>query len=157
MKTATSRPDVRATTGPTENGENQSSCGVSAPSPSPTRTSATTANAASVTISAASSQRCVRALTSTPITQTAVMIAIQTTPTAVTASVDGASTPKSRNEYSPAIWARLAITIRSATMIAQPPIQPVSGPKARVAQAKVVPASGSALFMYLEASATRSI
>ena len=68
---------------------------------------------------------------------------------AVTASVDGASTPNSRNEYRPAIWARLAITIRSATMIAQPPIQPVRGPKARVAHANVVPASGSAWLRYL--------
>ena len=65
-----------------------------------------------------------RALTSTPMTRTAVMIAIQTTPTAVTASVEGASTPNSRKEYSPAIWARLAITIRSATMIARPPASP---------------------------------
>src|SRR3954470_6381733 len=143
MKIATSRPDVIAPTEPTANGENQESAGVAAPSPNPTRTSATTANAASVTISAASSQRCVRALTSTPITQTPVMIAIQTTPTAVTAIVDGASIPASRNEYRPAIWARLAITIRSATMIAQPPSQPVRGPKARVAHANVVPASGS--------------
>src|ERR1700754_3234105 len=149
MKIATSSPEVSAPTEPTANGENHDSDGVAAPSPSPTRTSATAANAASVTISAASSQRCVRALTSTPITQTPVMIAIQTTPTAVTASVDGALMPNSRNEYRPAIWARLAITIRSATMIAQPPIQPVIGPNARVAHANVVPASGSALLRYL--------
>src|SRR6478736_1862654 len=149
MKISTVRPDVSAPPEPTANGENQSSDGVAAPSPRPTRTSATTANAASVTISAASSQRCVRALTSTPMTHTAVMIAIQTTLTAVTASVDGAFTPNSRNEYRPAIWARLAMTIRSATMIAHPPSQPVRGPNARVAHANVVPASGSALLRYL--------
>ena len=41
------------------------------------------------------------------------------------------------------------MTIRSATMMAQPPIHPGTGPKARVAQANVVPASGSTRFMYL--------
>ena len=45
----------------------------------------------------------------------------------------------------------------SATMIAQPPIQPVTGPKARVAHENVVPASGSALLRYLYPSATSSI
>ena len=54
------------------------------------------AKTASVTISAASSQRCVRALTSIPITQTTVMIAIHATPIAVTASSDGLWTPNSR-------------------------------------------------------------
>jgi hypothetical protein len=44
---------------------------------------------------------------------------------------------------------RFAMTMMSATMIAQPPSHPVLGPKARVAQAKVVPASGSALLRYL--------
>ncbi len=52
--------------------------------------------------------------------------------------------PKSRKTYWPAIWARLAITRMSAAMIPQPPNQPVLGPKARVAQVKVVPQSGSA-------------
>jgi hypothetical protein len=42
-------------------------------------------------------------------------------------------------------------------MIAQPPIQPVVGPNARVARANVVPQSGSAWFMYLKANATNSI
>ena len=54
--------------------------------------------------------------------------------------------PKSENVYDPAICARFAMTITSATMIPQPPIQPAFGPKARAAQVKVVPQSGSALF-----------
>jgi len=37
----------------------------------------------------------------------------------------------------------------SATMIAQPESQPSCGPIARVTQAKLVPASGSARFMRL--------
>ncbi len=55
----------------------------------------------------------------------------------------------SRKTYWPAIWARLAMTRTSAATIAQPPIQPVFGPKARVAQVNVVPQSGSALFSSL--------
>ena len=71
-----------------------------------------------------------RADSSMPITQIAVMIAIQTTPTAVTATVESAADcqPKSRKLYRPAICARLAITMMSATMIAQPPIQPATAP-----------------------------
>ena len=46
----------------------------------------------------------------------------------------------------PAIWARLAMTMMSATMMPQPPIQPAWGPMALVTQAKVVPQSGSARF-----------
>ena len=42
-----------------------------------------------------------------------------------------------------------AITIRSARKIAQPFIQPVIGPNARVVHANVVPASGSARLKYL--------
>ena len=49
------------------------------------------------------------------------------------------------NEYAPATWARLAMTMTSAAMMPQPPSQPTMGPKARVAQVKVVPQSGSAL------------
>ena len=56
------------------------------------------------------------------------------------------SAPKSRNRYWPATCARLAITSTSAAMIPQPPIQPAFGPNALVAQVKVVPQSGSALF-----------
>jgi hypothetical protein len=84
-----------------------------------------------------------------PITQIAVMTAIQITPTSVTAAVESAALcqPTSRNEYRPAICARLAITITSATTIAQPPSQPVDGPSARVAHENVVPQSGSARFM----------
>ena len=43
--------------------------------------------------------------------------------------------------------ARFAITMMSATMIAQPPIQPAHGPIARVTHENVVPQSGSARFM----------
>ena len=59
--------------------------------------------------------------------------------------------PKSRKTYWPAICARLAITRMSAATIPQPPNHPVLGPKARVAQVKVVPQSGSALFSSLYA------
>jgi len=41
----------------------------------------------------------------------------------------------------------LAITMMSATMIAQPVSQPNWGPIARVTQVKLVPQSGSARFM----------
>ena len=41
------------------------------------------------------------------------------------------------------------MTRTSATMIPQPPAQPVFGPNARVAQVNVVPQSGSALFSSL--------
>src|SRR6476646_7893324 len=115
-------------------------------SPFATLTSATTENSASVRISAPSRPTCVRAESSMPITQIAVMTTIHTTPTAVTAAVESAALchPTSRNEYSPAICARLAITITSATTIAQPPIQPSDGPIARVTHENVVPQSGSA-------------
>src|SRR6478672_13726067 len=152
MKMPTSRPAVSAPIEPTAKGLNHDSDGCSEPCgawPVKTRVSATAAKTASVAISAVSSQRCVRALTSMPITQTTVITAIQTTPIAVTAITDGCETPSSRNVYRPAIWARLAMTMTSATMIAQPPIQPVMGPNARVAHENVVPASGSALLRYL--------
>ena len=55
----------------------------------------------------------------------------------------------SRNTYCPATWARLAMTRMSAATMAHPPSQPVFGPKARVPQVKVVPQSGSALFISL--------
>ena len=58
--------------------------------------------------------------------------------------------PENRKKmYWPATWARLAMTSTSATTIAQPPNQPVFGPNALVAQVKVVPQSGSALFSSL--------
>ena len=77
------------------------------------------------------------------------MIAIHTTPTAVTAAVESAADCQStsRKLYSPAICARLAMTMTSATMIAQPPSQPAHGPIALVTQVNVVPQSGSARFM----------
>src|ERR687886_2254791 len=152
MNTASSRPEVTPLTESIANGENQDSEGSTAPAgawPIHTRTSAISANAASVTISAVSSQRWVRALSSMPITQTTVITAIQATPIAVTAAVDGSSTPNSRKVYRPAICARLAMTMMSATTIAQPETQPGTGPNARVTHENVVPASGSALFMYL--------
>ena len=101
MKTAISMPVVSAPTESIANGENHEMCGSTDPagaSFSQTRASATTAKMASVTTSAVSSQRCVRALSSMPMTQINVMTAIHMTPTAVTASVDGSSMPNSRNE-----------------------------------------------------------
>ena len=56
--------------------------------------------------------------------------------------------PKSRYVYWAAITDSDAITITSATKIAQPLIQPTYGPNARVVHANVVPQSGSALFRY---------
>ena len=75
------------------------------------------------------------------------MMMIQATPATMLQIVDSArsSSPKSRNPYEPAIWARLAMTMTSAAMMPQPPIQPARGPNARVAHVKVVPQSGSAL------------
>ena len=49
------------------------------------------------------------------------------------------------------------MTMTSATMIPQPPIQPALGPKARAAQVKVVPQSGSALFSSAYATAMKYI
>ena len=49
------------------------------------------------------------------------------------------------------------MTMMSATMIPQPPIQPALGPKARAAQVKVVPQSGSALFSSAYATAMKYI
>ena len=54
---------------------------------------------------------------------------------------------KSSKTYWPAIWARLAMTRMSAAMMPQPPIHPTRGVNALVAQVKVVPQSGSALFI----------
>ncbi len=77
------------------------------------------------------------------------MIAIHSRPAMVVAVVlvERAATsgspklPTKVNEYEPAICARFAITMTSATMIPQPPIQPVIGPNALVAHVKVVPQS----------------
>src|ERR1700709_1025375 len=92
-----------------------------------------------------------------------VMMAIQATPTSVVATtfversaIPGMpSSPRKVNEYDPAICARFAMTMTSAAMIPQPPIQPVFGPNARAAQVKVVPQSGSALLSSWYATAMR--
>ena len=68
------------------------------------------------------------------------------TPAAVTHTVPAPLKPMRSRKYRPAIWDRLAITMTSAAIIPQPPIQPVRAPKARAAQVKVMPQSGSALF-----------
>ena len=79
------------------------------------------------------------------------------TPTTVTQTVPADPAPTSSRKYRPAIWARLAITMMSAAMIPQPPIQPVRGPNARAVQVNVVPQSGSALFSSRNATAMHSI
>ena len=56
------------------------------------------------------------------------------------------SRPNSEYVYAAATQARLGITITSATITPQPPIQPACGPIARVTQAKVAPQSGSTRF-----------
>src|SRR5579862_8884921 len=65
--------------------------------------------------------------------------------------------PNSRNTYWPATCARLAMTRTSAATIAQPPAQPVFGPNARAPHVKVVPQSGSALFISLYPMEVRKI
>src|SRR3954447_2969682 len=101
MKMPSSTPSMSALKLDTLNGLSQlklrpASVGTSVKA---TFASATTANAASVAISAVSSQRCVLALSSMPMTQIQVMTAIHTTPTAVTAHVVSAADcqPNSRN------------------------------------------------------------
>src|SRR3954452_16752160 len=152
MKTEIRTPLTSALVESTANGLSHERLGSTASGPAvpaATLTSATTENSASVTISAPSRPTCVGADSSIPTRQIHVMIAIQTTPTIVTASVESAALcqPTSRNEYSPAICARFAMTMTSATTIAQPPSQPADGPSARVAHENVVPQSGSARFM----------
>ena len=103
MNTAMSTPPISASTESIANGLSHSglkSTAFGPASPVATLTSATIANSASVISSAPSRPTCVRADSSIPITQIAVMIAIHTTPTAVTATVLAAalSQPKSRNE-----------------------------------------------------------
>lgn len=76
------------------------------------------------------------------------MSTIQPTPTTVGQNVCPAipAALNKRKKYEPAMAANFAITITSAATMAQPPIQPVRGPNARLAHVKVVPASGSASF-----------
>src|ERR671916_281682 len=122
------------------NGSNQLHDGVIACAPAfpiATRTSATTANTASITTSTASRTFCTLAEMSMPRTATQVIAAMKAIPTSSTQGLDESvpmpSASKSRNEYCALTCARLAITSRSATTIAQPDIQPQNGPKARVA------------------------
>ena len=68
------------------------------------------------------------------------------TPATVTQTVPAPCRPTSCMKYRPAICARLAITMTSAAMSPQPPIQPARGPNARAVHVNVVPQSGSALF-----------
>ena len=79
------------------------------------------------------------------------MATIHSTPTSSTQPLVGlfpmALALKSSKTYWPATWARLAITRMSAAMMPQPPIHPTRGVNALVAQVKVVPQSGSALFI----------
>src|SRR3954451_11446105 len=94
MNTAISTPLTIAEKLSISNGLIQERLGSPAFSPAlpvATATSATTEKITSVMISALSRQTCVRAESSIPITQIAVMIAIQTTPTMVTAVVESAA------------------------------------------------------------------
>src|ERR1700757_821663 len=99
-------------------------------------------------ISALSMKTCASGEGSIPGWRIHVMIAIQTTEPMMIHVAEFAPWVqlKSRYVYCDAITESDAITITSATKIAQPLIQPIRGPKARVVHAKVVPASGSALF-----------
>src|SRR5450759_35208 len=150
MNTARSTPAVRALDD-TLNGENQLSLIGIDPAgwDEYTLTSAVTENTIRIESSAISRPHCVRAEISMPTAVIQVVMAMKSTPTAVTANVELAAEvqPNSRKKYCPATWARLAITIASAAMMTQPVMKPVWGPKARVTQLKEVPQSGSALFM----------
>jgi hypothetical protein len=88
-----------------------------------------------------------------PIVAVISLAAIHATPTSSTQPLAGSAPMPSalnkKNTYCPATWARLAMTSTSATMIAQPPAHPDLGPNARLAQVKVAPQSGSALFSSL--------
>src|SRR4051812_1740642 len=102
MKTASRTPEVSALVESIANGENHESSGLIEPAgavPAHTRVRATTAKMPSVTTSAVSSHCCVLALSSMPMTQIHVMIAIQTTPMIVTAHIVSAADcqPNSRN------------------------------------------------------------
>ncbi len=93
------------------------------------------------------------------------MSAIQSRPTIVDAQTLFARSPTAGSPkppmkvklYWPAMYARFAITMMSAMMMPQPPIQPVIAPNARVAQRNVVPQSGSASFSSLYACAMKYI
>src|ERR1700710_2223102 len=102
MKTARSIP-AEISEGLSEKGLIQERLGGTEPEgalPGETLIRATSENSTRVKISAASRPTWVRAESSIPITTIAVMITIQITPTAVTATVDSArlSRPKSSNE-----------------------------------------------------------
>src|SRR3954451_1710025 len=104
-----------------------------APFPVYTLSSAAAANAARIVISAPSRNCCTRADSSIPRQQIHVISAIHTVEPIRSAVVfvGPASQPTSENEYALAITASEAITITSATKIAQPLIQPTYGPSAR--------------------------
>ena len=103
MNTPNRTPDTRASKESIAKGFNQLMLGstdVGGAVPKATLASATTAKRTSVMTSAPSSPTCVLADSSMPIVVIAVMIAIQTMPTAVTATVESAALCQStsRNE-----------------------------------------------------------
>ncbi len=116
-----------------------------------TLASATIEKMTRITSSAPNRATCVRAESSIPMKQMAVITTIQMTPTKVTQNPPGLLAipwaPNSEKVYCPAIELKLGMTTRSVTRIPQPAIHPVFGPMARVTHVKVVPQSGSARFM----------
>src|SRR4030081_886843 len=98
-----------------------------------TFTNATIANAARITTSAPRRTTWVRADSSIPRYEIQGMSAIQITAATMIPVVEVAADfqPTSRYVYCAAITASEAITITSATKIAQPLIQPTQGPNAR--------------------------
>jgi hypothetical protein len=90
-----------------------------------------------------------RAESSVPMTQMAVITTMIITANTVIAAFELATDwrPKNRYVYRAATSARDPMTRIPVTQIAQPPIQPSHGPIARVTHENVVPQSWSARFM----------
>ena len=94
-----------------------------------------------------------------PRTQTAAMTTTSSTDRPVTTGVDSAqpSSPTARSVNRTPTSASEPSTRTPVMAIAQPPIQPVHGPSARVTQENVVPQSGSTRLSAANAPAMSSI
>src|SRR4030081_1831111 len=150
MNTAARTPAVSALEPPKPVGTSHESDGCTEPlmSLAYTFTIATTLKSTRTPSSVNRNTSCVRALSSMPTTQIHVIDRMNRTPSARLHQVLLArlSSPNRRNVYLAAMAARLGMMMRSATMLLQPPNQPVRGPMERVTHAKLVPQSGSARF-----------
>ena len=91
-----------------------------------------------------------------PITQTVVIAAISSTAPITIAAFEGSTSISSKKKRT-ATSASEPITRIPVMQTAQPAIQPVLGPIARVTHEKVVPQSWSALFSQKKAAAMKNI